>query len=191
MPRHPPCALHSLSHTPPTQPHPNNQPTRPTNGQPKVNPSISQAIDHQERCQTRDAHTNHKEPPHTHTTITAQACLHTYKQATTPPTPPTTPSKEKAPAGHTGAATRCSRPLSRSQTTTPHPNPHTTGAQPRAGSTEAQDSPSRSRKKDSGLILQNPNSVPPPLTLASVSCEPGAGRLRTGPWGGEMSMFHS
>ena len=24
MPRHPPCALHSLSHTPPTQPHPTN-----------------------------------------------------------------------------------------------------------------------------------------------------------------------
>ena len=32
MPRHPPCALHSLSHTPPTQPTPTNQqkdPTRP------------------------------------------------------------------------------------------------------------------------------------------------------------------
>ena len=77
MPRHPPCALHSLSHTPPTQPtHPatKNDPT-PTPHNRK--PQRSRKKSHNEDEPDMAVHTTH------------------YK--------------------------RCSRPLSRSQTTTPHP----------------------------------------------------------------------
>ena len=113
MPRHPPHALHSLSHTPPTQPPPK-QVSRPTTA---TNP--------QRRDQTGDAHftqnmTCHKEP--THPPQSERACHN--KQSD----PPHTHQK----MGIHGSE-RCSRPLSRSQTTTPHhPEPAPTGTDRRS-----------------------------------------------------------
>jgi hypothetical protein len=116
MPRHPPCALHSLSHTPPTQPQPHTTPTT-------IQPGESHGAG---RDQTGDAHEHATKNQHTHTTITAQAC-HNNKQADHPGQQQHTPKHVRAPPSH-GRSTRCSRPLSRSQTTTPHPTPDTTHA---------------------------------------------------------------
>jgi len=62
---------------------------------------------------------------------------------------------------------RCSRPLSRSQTTTPH-QPHTSASTDHAASralgTEAPDTPGRAHTRGRRPILQNPNSVPPPTS---------------------------
>jgi len=92
------------------------------------------------------------------------AYIHTNKQ----PHPPARPTPRDKPTGEDrpfDAATRCSRPLSRSQTTTPHPNPHTTTPKSGlrmdvgAGSPEAPAPPEPSQVLSGGLILQNPNSV--------------------------------
>ena len=57
---------------------------------------------------------------------------------------------------------RCSRPLSRSQTTTPHhPQPPHTGARTWPG-TKTTQPPTTTRTQRSGVLMsQNPNSVPP------------------------------
>src|SRR5580765_3912261 len=66
MPRHPPCALHSLSHTPPTQPRPTATTT-------------TQAATTTHRNQTDDAHHAHTTTPDTQTPHTqarhTQTCL--------------------------------------------------------------------------------------------------------------------
>jgi hypothetical protein len=105
-----------LSHTPPTQPQPHTTPTT-------IQPGESHGAG---RDQTGDAHEHATKNQHTHTTITAQAC-HNNKQADHPGQQQHTPKHVRAPPSH-GRSTRCSRPLSRSQTTTPHPTPDTTHA---------------------------------------------------------------
>src|SRR3954451_23029622 len=84
MPRHPPCALHSLSHTPPTQPTTSDQPTNPTKKDPTTPPHRDTAKPHQSQQTTTDdesdmaVHTTHykdarvhypdlKQQPHTRT----------------------------------------------------------------------------------------------------------------------------
>ena len=119
---------------------------------------------------------NNTPPP----TITARAC-HKQADPTPNPTPPNLGKHQPA-----RGPTRCSRPLSRSQTTTPHPptTPHT-GAGRRAGNRSPRHHPlhthphthahtclqvhTRTRRRMPGtghLIPQNPNSVsidePPP-----------------------------
>jgi hypothetical protein len=150
MPRHPPCALHSLSHTPPTQPthhHTHNNPThhRPPHTTGKTDDAQGITCTQRQRAhQAGDAHSTQlqktknidarvhypdlKQQPHTHTRAhppvnPAQA----GNQATTPP--PAPPS-----------ATPTHR----------HRNRRTTGDAPR-------------RTQVTGLIPQNPNSVPPPV----------------------------
>jgi hypothetical protein len=109
MPRHPPCALHSLSHTPPTQPthHPTHTTTPHTT--PHKQGSNAQGITHAEQQrahQAGDAHSTQlqrnfdarvhypdlKQQPHTH-----QPPIHTDEpwqagnQATTPHHPTSPP----------------------------------------------------------------------------------------------------
>src|SRR5947207_2220214 len=57
MPRHPPCALHSLSHTPPTPPapHPHHPPTRVAHAEDKPKPAVHTTH-----------HKKHQHPRHNH-----------------------------------------------------------------------------------------------------------------------------
>jgi hypothetical protein len=97
---------HTTNPTPTTQPKPHN------------------------RDQTRDAH-NQATKNHTHPHHNQMRACNIQTSNHTPTTPPPEPHplpKKRTRTQHRAygcAATRCSRPLSRSQTTTPHPNPHT------------------------------------------------------------------
>ena len=162
MPRHPPCALHSLSHHT-TNPHHPNKPTQ----KPRAGPTTRHGGDR--RC-TR----NTPQRTNTHPPQSQRAC--------------TTNNQTRQPH-MTHGSERCSRPLSRSQTTTPHQAPRTTTTKGRHA--DAQPGPwYRSPKRGPGrlsptqtgrLILQNPNSVPPPPSVPpsreGVSY-PGVGRCR-------------
>jgi hypothetical protein len=109
MPRHPPCALHSLSHTPPTQPHPPNtqEPGPPPNTEEPRNPGNrgwARLVMH-----THDSPQKNQRTPDNHPVCAYNKHAthhHPHRQNT---------------AGGVGPVARCSRPLSRSQTTTPHP----------------------------------------------------------------------
>ena len=150
MPRHPPYALHSLSHTPPTQPPPHH----PTKQRHKHGQNTGSRCTHATTNAT-DVHNSdsHKEtqahprqsngtchhtkttPKHKQTNQTDQTNFKQSEQTkqTAPTTPPT--QKEKEEKAQYGAV-RCSRPLSRSQTTTPHH--HTAPPHPRATGTTGQ-----------------------------------------------------
>ena len=91
------------------------------------------------------------------------ACHHQHH---TTPTHPTTPTR-----GHQGAQTqrtridgstlqRCSRPLSRSQTTTPHHTPHTHSVHDRCSRETRNKVPTRTPRALPGPVASGPNSVP-------------------------------
>jgi len=100
--------------------------------------------------------------------------MHTPRHATKNHTPPanqpeacTTHSPTHPPASRNqpttqGGTARCSRPLSRSQTTTPHPTPT-----PR---TDADPGPGGAEAPSSRLIPQNPNSVSADPTTPASRC---------------------
>ncbi len=137
-------------------------------------------------CPSQLATTN--TTPH-HTPITGTASAPTPTQHS-----PTTQTQNVQTASHPGGHTvvdgstlqRCSRPLSRSQTTTPHhpPHPHTRDDDSAAGTQPAntltQASPIRAivPKNQLTLMPQNPNSVPPPNTRPTTSPPQGKDTTR-------------
>jgi hypothetical protein len=147
MPRHPPHALHSLSHTPPT-------PTTPhTTGPHTADQQTTRGWDGQAM------HTNTPQRTNTHRPINRR--MHTTNTQPPHPHPPGTPTTKVSPGESRAGAARCSRPLSRSQTTTPHPTgPHLTCEPAEPGGAEAPHSPYPAVHRVAGLIPQNPNSVP-------------------------------
>ena len=167
MPRHPPCALHSLSHTPPTQPRPTATTT-------------TQAATTTHRNQTDDAHHTHTTTPHTQTTHTqarhTQTCLCQRAQPTcvsdafgrvTRHKEPTHTrhnhngcmhNKQSDPGTNPGPE-RCSRPLSRSQTTTPHHPPAPTRRRP-----DSRDQPKTQTTQPAARFLRTPTVCPHPTT---------------------------
>jgi hypothetical protein len=148
MPRHPPCALHSLSHTPPTQPQ----------------PPIQQLVPGR-RC------TQHAtKEPHTPPTInTRHREMCAYKQKETHPTHQTPAHPHKQTHGDrygsTGASqdARVHYPDLKQQphthTHTPHGAPAQARHRSRSPRTPPPPAPNRDRTRVDGLILQNPNSV--------------------------------
>jgi hypothetical protein len=154
MPRHPPCALHSLSHTPPTQPthtthHPaprQNPHTPPTTRPPK-------GPDHQQHAgATKERHSQQRahQAGDAHSTQLQKNLMlaSTIQISNNNPTPTQT--------HHHGRPTQAGN-----QATTPHHPPPITG-----------------QGTDTGLIPQNPNSVPPPTRPAGIS---HLGETRTDP----------
>jgi hypothetical protein len=125
MPRHPPCALHSLSHTPPTPT--THQPT--TQGEPANPHKVGQPTGEGDRRCTR----NTPQRTNTHPTQSAGRMHKTKRNTPTPTDPPQGRTPRQTTAGR--CISRCSRPLSRSQTTTPHHThtPHHGGTQARPG----------------------------------------------------------
>jgi hypothetical protein len=155
MPRHPPRALHSLSHTPPTPPPP---PTTSSNNNVVVR-AQEPGRRHTPHTPTTRTH-RHESPAHKAPHDTPQR-THT---ARTPQSRSPRHNKQDNPTQDTRVEpSRCSRPLSRSQTTTPHHTPPQHSCAGGGQDTEAQ-TPAQTPQKICGpsrmrLILQNPNSV--------------------------------
>jgi hypothetical protein len=174
------CPSQLVTHTTNPTPPPNNPIRHPTKGTPN---RADQRSGPDWRCThqaTKEPHTH----PHTDRSTdrpTTRAGMHTYIQTSNHTHHPAHPQgqtpQEKTNAF--GAATRCSRPLSRSQTTTPHPNPcptrqwHTgrrsSRVQLKPQHPHKPATPDKQAAGPAGLILQNPNSVPPPPDPALCS----------------------
>ena len=114
-------------------------------------------------CPSQLATTN--TTPHPPTITGRQRCT-THPYTRRPRKGPRTITREAVIGGDT--LQRCSRPLSRSQTTTPH-RP-STRTQPSRRSDRATENthPPRPRRPERDLMSQNPNSVPPPPSQAST-----------------------
>ncbi len=100
-------------------------------------------------------------------------------------------------AVHTTHYKRCSRPLSRSQTTTPHPHhPTTTAEQHEPGPwnrspRHAHHPRSHPPEQHTGLIPQNPNSVPPPSRRTGPGREADDSTSETPPTPTTLTHQHS
>jgi hypothetical protein len=141
------CPSQLVTHT--TNPH---HPTTP--------PAHTQQTNRQQRGWDGQAmHTNTPQRTNTHRPINRR--MHTTNTQPPHPHPPGTPTTKVSPGESRAGAARCSRPLSRSQTTTPHPTgPHLTCEPAEPGGAEAPHSPYPAVHRVAGLIPQNPNSVP-------------------------------
>ena len=142
---------HTTNPTPPT--------TNPPPEEEKTAPAGTRLAMH-----TQQATKNHNATRDNHPSCAnIQTSNHTQPQQ--PPDPHQARRPAKRTTGRTGAATRCSRPLSRSQTTTPHPNPTTpTGARARAGSAEAQARPTRPKAGNGSDSSEPQQCAPTPST---------------------------
>jgi hypothetical protein len=156
-----------LSHTPPTQPRPTATTT-------------TQAATTTHRNQTDDAHHTHTTTPHTQTTHTqarnTQTCLCQRAQPTCVSDALGRVTRHKEPThtrhNHNGCMhnkqsdpgtnpgpERCSRPLSRSQTTTPHHPPAPTRRRP-----DSRDQPKTQTTQPAARFLRTPTVCPHPTT---------------------------
>ena len=165
MPRHPPCALHSLSHTPPTQP-PHQTPQHTGNPAPGTRQAMH-TLHKKHDTPQRTTHTRHNHSGHATTNKTIRPTTH--------------PPKHK---GNTGLQdARVHYPDLKQQ---PHTTPttthtgHTPASRVRRG-TEAQPHPTAVPPAHAGtsasraagrLILQNPNSVSVRPRHAGRHCRP-------------------
>src|SRR4051794_36769218 len=144
MPRHPPCALHSLSHTPPTQPTTRNTAHRPHKKRdPTTPPHRDTAKPHQSQQTTTDDESDMA----VHTTHYKDARVHYPDLKQQPHTRTNAP-----PSDETSSSRVRQAPRTR---------------------TEAPDTPTAlTLRAGSRLILQNPNSVSPTPGLPRRSPHP-------------------
>ena len=135
MPRHPPCALHSLSHTPPTQPTPTNNKKTPPDPPKRATAKPRKSL--------------------TKMNQTWQCTQHTTKMlASTIQISNNNPTPEPHPPPRQTRSSRVHR--AKTRTEAPDSSPTLT-----------------SQEEDHGLILQNPNSVPPPTRPAPKPASAG------------------
>ena len=162
MPRHPPHALHSLSHTPPTQP----PPQTPQQHRDTTTAGTRQAM---HTTAIKKIMTCHKEP--THPPQSRRACHNKQNNQTHH-----TPTKNMGIHG----SERCSRPLSRSQTTTPHhPEPTPTGTGRRSRVPRSLVPKPQTPRHRASLVTKPQTTPPDPDDPTGTSSEPGV-RLAAG-----------